>query len=129
MKAQLSRFLAVGLLNTAVGYAVIFICMYWLGMAPESSNAAGYAFGLLVSFMLSRNFTFRSIGQPSGEALRFAVAFAAAYGVNLLVLVALIHSLAVHSGLSQLLAGAAYVAVSYLLNDRFVFRRSSRQIP
>jgi putative flippase GtrA len=121
---QFSRFLLVGLANTALGYAVIFGCMYLAGLSPELSNVAGYAVGLLASYLLNRNYTFRSAQRRSTEFGRFVVVFAAAYAANLGLLIILVRKLAVNAGLSQVIAGILYVVTAYLLNKHYVFRSS-----
>jgi len=121
---QFSRFLLVGVANTALGYAVIFACMYLVGLSPELSNVAGYVVGLLVSYFLNRHFTFRSAQRRSTEFVRFALVFLTAYSANLAVLIVLVRALAVHAGLSQVIAGIIYIGTAYLLNKRYVFRSS-----
>lgn len=121
---QFSRFLSVGVANTALGYAVIFGCMYLAGLSPELSNAAGYAVGLLISYFLNRHFTFRSAQRRSAEFLRFGVVFLVAYTANLAVLTVLVRTLEVHGGLSQLIAGVSYIGTAYRLNKHYVFRSS-----
>lgn len=119
---QFSRFLLAGFANSALGYAVIFACMYLGGLAPEISNALGYLVGLVVSYFLSRHFTFRSAGRRSTEFLRFVVVFLTAYATNFITLVVLIRGLGMHAALSQVIAGVVYIGAAYLLNRRYVFR-------
>lgn len=121
---QLSRFLLVGVFNTALGYAVIFGCMYLAGLSPELSNAAGYMVGLLVSYFLNRYFTFRSAQRRSTEFARFVLVFLTAYTGNLVVLVVLVRILTVHAGFSQVIAGVIYIGTAYMLNKHYVFRSS-----
>lgn len=124
MTGYLLRFATVGVLNTLLGYAVIFLCMYVLGLGAVTSNVAGYAVGLLVSFVLNRTFTFRSTSAALPEALRFLVIFVLAYLANLGVLVVLTRQLHVHEGLSQVLAGAVYFMLSFALSRYYVFKIS-----
>ena len=118
---QAARFGAVGVVNTLVGYGVIYLCMLGLGLSPVVSNVAGYAIGLCCSFMLNRRLTFRSRGSARREAARFLLAFAAAYACNLLVLMFAMRELGVHPVWAQLVAGVAYTAVFFLLSKFFVF--------
>jgi putative flippase GtrA len=118
---QFSRFLLVGFANTALGYAVIFGCMYLGGLTAELSNAVGYLVGLVVSYFLNRHFTFRSARRRSTEFVRFVIVFLTAYTTNLLVLIVLVRGLEIHAALSQVVAGAAYIGTAYLLNKRYVF--------
>ena len=73
----LFRFILVGLVNTAVGYGVMFGLYnlaglhtwgdtgYWL------SSAANYIVGSVVSFFLNKHFTFRSREKGAGVVLRW----------------------------------------------------------
>jgi len=118
---QFSRFLTVGVFNTAIGYAVIFFAMVVLALSPELSNVLGYAVGLVFSFVLSKTYTFRSAGKSHVELLRFLLVFAIAYGANFVALYVLLRVTAIHPILCQIVAGVVYVGCSYLLNSRFVF--------
>ncbi len=118
---QFSRFLLVGFANTALGYAVIFACMYFVGLSPELSNATGYTVGLLASYFLNRHFTFRSARRRSTEFVRFVLVFLTAYTANLIVLIVLVRGWEIHAALSQVIAGVVYIETAYLLNKRYVF--------
>ena len=119
---QFSRFLVVGMFNTVLGYCIIFACMFIFRMAPEVSNAIGYAVGLVVSYLLNKSYTFKTKSTRQGEFARFLAVFAVAYGLNFITLLFLVHRIEMHQGLSQVLAGIVYVFVSYLLNKYFVFK-------
>ena len=87
----LFRFLLVGVVNTLVGYGVMFGLYnlaglhlwgdpgYWI------SSAANYLVGSVVSFFLNKHFTFRSREKGPGVVLRFAanitVCWLLAYGL------------------------------------------------
>lgn len=118
---QLSRFVLVGALNTLLGYAVIFGCMYIGGFSPELSNLAGYGVGLTTSYLLNRSFTFASRQRVGHEAVRFFAVFLAAYAVNFATLLVLVRLAGVHPGVSQILAGIVYVGAFYLMSKHFVF--------
>ena len=118
---QFLRFAAVGVANTAIGYAVIFACMYLLKMGAVASNVVGYAVGLVVSYLLNRNFTFRSVAARAPELLRFVSIFLLAYLANLCVLMLLIRRLDMHEGVAQVLAGVAYFVLSFLMSKYYVF--------
>lgn len=115
----------MGVLNTGLGYAVIFMCMGWLGWGGVSSNMAGYAVGFVTSFILNKRFTFQSTGRARRELARFLLIFLLAYLANLGVLVVLTHGLDMHVGWAQLVAGAVYFVCSFLLNKYYVFADSN----
>ena len=119
--SQFGKFVGVGIFNTALGYAVIFFLMYGLGWGPFSSNVMGYAIGLSCSYFLNRLVTFNSVREKLPEMATFLAVFCAAYGANLLVLKLLIDSGA-NPGLSQLVAGVFYIAISFTANKFLVFR-------
>ena len=118
---QLIRYAFVGVLNTGLGYAVIFLCMGVFDWSPVASNVAGYAVGFVVSFVLNRSFTFRSTGAARGELKRFLLIFALAYLANLAVLVLLVHAAGMGGGWAQVVAGIVYFALSFVLNKYYVF--------
>ena len=85
------RFILVGVVNTLVGTAVMFLLYnlaglhawgnagYWL------STMGNYTVGSVVSFFLNKHFTFRSREKGAGVVLRFAlnivVCMVLAYGI------------------------------------------------
>jgi putative flippase GtrA len=118
---QLLRFATVGVVNTGLGYAVIFACMYLVGLGAVTSNVLGYAVGLVVSYLLNRSFTFRSAAAPLREIVRFVAIFLLAYLANLAVLILLIRHAGVHEGVAQVLAGVVYFGLSFVMNKYYVF--------
>lgn len=125
---QLLRFLIVGGVNTGIGYVIIFSGMYILNLSPEVSNILGYGFGVLVAYILHRNFTFRSKGYHGEEFMGFLVVFATAFGLNFVTLYISVHQLGIHEGVSQVISGAVYVLSSYIMNSRFVFLTNESEI-
>lgn len=120
---QFIKFIFVGILNSGLGYGIIFACMYLVGLSPELSNVVGYGVGLVISYVFHRNFTFRSVDEKKSEFIRFASVFLIAYLANLAALIFMIRVLNVHVGVAQVAAGVIYVGVSYLLNSVYVFNR------
>lgn len=122
---QFFRFVTVGFLNTALGYCIIFGCMYLAGLSAEISNLMGYGIGLVTSYVLNRHYTFKSKAKHQGEILRFVTVFAISYAANFMTLVLLIRKLGAHEGAAQIAAGAVYVLASYALNKLYVFGGAS----
>ncbi len=126
---QFLRFIIVGVLNTLVGYSIIFGCMYLLKMSPQASNAIGYGISLYISYFLHRNLTFNSKQRKRDEVTRFLVVFLIAYASNFVALLVSIHKLGINEGLSQIFAGVVYVAVSFVMNKYYVFKTISVDLP
>jgi len=117
----MAKYSVAGLVNTLVGYAVIFTCMA-CGLGPVLSNVLGYCVGFITSFVQSRHWVFRSRGAIVDDGLRFIPAFLVAFAVNFLVLQGLLE-LGTNPYLAQLGACAAFVGVGFVLNYVFVFRK------
>jgi putative flippase GtrA len=124
----LARFLAAGIANTAIGFSVIVVLML-IGVVPLLANTAGYAVGLVLSFLLNKQFVFMAGGRPTNELARFIAAFAASFATNLVVLHSLIGSLDVNAYVAQVLAACSYTGVMFALCNKFVFvvRKRSRR--
>ncbi len=120
---QLLKYLLVGVANTLLGYAIIFACMYLLGLSAELSNVIGYGLGLVISYAMHRNFTFNSTQRRDTEAVRFVAVFAVAYLLNLGTLMLLIHRFDAHEGAAQIVAGVVYVGASFVMQKFYVFRQ------
>jgi putative flippase GtrA len=116
-----AKYSASGVVNTVVGYAVIFACMHF-GLGPTWSNVIGYAAGCLLSFAQSRYWVFRSSGTLAGDATRFLPMFLIAYAVNFAVLQAAL-ALGVNAYVAQIAAGIAFVCTGFTLNHTVVFRQ------
>jgi len=118
----LTKAFLVGVINTGVGYGVIFLCTL-LGMSPYLSNAAGYAAGLLCSFFLHKRYVFQGGDKCSRQFGYFILAFIIAYAVNFLTL-----HLALEKGVYVLLAQAmgnlSYFACMYTFGRALIFRSS-----
>jgi len=115
---QFARFLAVGLLNTAFGYAV-FAVLVLAGMPPMPALVLTYVVGITFNFFTTGRLVF---GSRRNSAF---VRFVAAYGVIYLANLAL-YKLAESAGAPPLVAQALClppVAVfSFVIFKLHVFR-------
>ena len=118
---QFGRYILVGVINTILGYTIIFYCMYGLGLNPITSNIAGYGLCIFASYWMNRTYTFRSNGEKVPEAINFFVVFGLAYLANLTALSFFISN-GLHPALSQIIAGVFYVTVSFGANRLIVFK-------
>lgn len=111
-RRTLWRFLAVGMANTAAGLAFIYGART-LGLGEVAANATGYATGLMLSFGLNRQWTFRQRGPLLPHVLRFATVMLLAWLVNVAVLLELMRW-GVSAVFAQAGAVLPYTVVSYL---------------
>lgn len=116
----LTRYAGSGIVNTIVGFIVIFSAMA-LGFSPMVSNVVGYAVGFTLGFVLSKKFVFRSNGHFVAESVRYLVAFVISFLFNLLVLRLALVYLNFNAVTSQVAAAVSYTVLMYILTRLFVF--------
>ena len=131
----LFRFLLVGVVNTAVGYGIMF-GLYnlaglhtWGDLGYWISSAANYLVGSVVSFFLNKRFTFRNQERGAGVVLRFAanitVCWLLAYGLAKPLVLQLLagRSLWLQENAAMLVGMCLYTALNYLGQRFFAFRK------
>jgi putative flippase GtrA len=119
--ARFMRYLSVGCVNTLVGLSVIYFCMYGIGMNNIPANLLGYAVGVVVSFMLNRDWTFAHHGPFAPALVRFLVVLCVAYLANLVTVMVLAERVGVNRFLAQAAGTVPYTLVGYLGSRWFVF--------
>ena len=118
---QVGRYGAAGIVNTVLGYGLIF-ALQALGTSPYIANAAGYSVGFVISFFLQKRFVFGSSGQTSKEAIKFVAAFLAAYSANFLMLHVLL-TVGCNPYLAQIGGFATYFVAMFFISKIWVFRQ------
>lgn len=127
MIALLARFSLVGLVNSALGFAVIAFLDVVVHLPPALANALGYLVGIAVSFFLTRGFVFRNRDAVAGRAWRYALAMAFAFLLNQLALWSAGRVLGAGSAAhleAQLMGVAIYTITNFLLCRYWVFAGS-----
>ena len=119
---EISRFAAVGLLSTAIHYAIYY------ALLPYISASAAFTLGYILSFLcnygLSSRFTFR-VGTSVQRFVSFALSHATNYFIQIILLNLFIGA-GVAPALAPLPVYALAVPVNYLL-VRFALTRRSRE--
>jgi putative flippase GtrA len=114
------RYGLAGLINTALGFALIYASML-LGAPPLLANALGFAAGLAASFLLNHRWTFQS-RRPARSALpRFLMVTLAAFLANLFTVFAAIDLLGINPYLAQASGLAPYLLIGYLGARHYAF--------
>lgn len=80
---QFIRYAMVGVINTVITLAVIYVCKDFLGINQWVSNAIGYVAGFVNSFVWNKLWVFRSHGAVVREALKFIGGFLLCYLLQL----------------------------------------------
>lgn len=125
---QVLRFLVVGVLNTAIDVALLFLLTY-LGVELWLANIFSTSVALLFSFVVNRSFTFKS----TGNILRQIVPFLAVTLIGLWILqpLVLLGVTGLLNGVwpeyvglfvAKMLATVVSMTWNYLLYNRLVFK-------
>ncbi len=117
---QLVRFLAVGVLNSAIGLALIYVAMA-LGADYRVANAIGYAGGILVSFVVNRGWTFDHKGDWRASLLRWLVVVGIAYLAQFVMVVWLHDIVGLDARIAQAAGVPFYTLLSFLGARYFAF--------
>jgi putative flippase GtrA len=124
---RLLRFVIVGLANTGLGLATVYLLKVALGFADIPANAAGYGVGLAAAYALNSKWTFGYGGRTLATGGRFLFAFAISYGANLLAVWWLIERASLNSYVAQAAGIVPYTLCFYALCSLFVFRARTRE--
>jgi putative flippase GtrA len=123
--ARFIRFGLAGVANTLVGLGIIAALDLGLHVRPAIANAAGYAVGIALSFVLSRQFVFRSRQRAKTAVPRFLFSAAIAFAVNQAVLAAAGHLLGGDPALrfaAQVGGMCSYTLTLFLLGRFWIFK-------
>lgn len=87
---QALRYGFVGIGNTVVGYGLI-LTLHAAGFSVFVANVVGFGTGLVMSYLANRVWTFGQSGLGARSVPAFAAVVAAAFLLNYLALLALLH--------------------------------------
>lgn len=124
------KFIAVGVINTIVGTAVMFSCYNWLHFNYWVSSASNYVVGSIVSYFLNKYFTFQNRDRSWKIVMKFIVnitiCYLVAYGIAK-PLVAQILSKApksIQENGAMLVGMCLFVGLNYLGQRFFAFKKT-----
>lgn len=117
---RLLRYGIVGISINGVGFAG-YLALVWLGLSPVGAVSALYPAALLAGLALNRRWTFGDQGPWGSTLLRFLLAHACGYLLNLLLLQLFVGCLGVPHAIVQACAVFIVAALLYLALRFFVF--------
>ena len=125
---KLLRFILVGIVNTAVGTAIMFGLYNLAGCSYWFSSAANYILTSILSFFLNKYFTFQNHERSAAQVVRFvvniAVCYVLAYGIAQPAVVWLLSGqpVKVQENVAMLVGMCLFVGFNYLGQRLFAFR-------
>lgn len=126
------RFLFVGIVNTLIGLTIIFLLMNGIGLNYWMATSIGNTCGAIISFVLNRNFTFKSNNSLVASGIRFAtvivLSYFCAYGVSDLLWGGVMDEsslfLFTNKEVSVLFGACLYTLLNYYGQKYLVFHRT-----
>jgi putative flippase GtrA len=82
MKNSFIRFILVGIVNTIVGLSCMYLFLHAAGFSYWVSTFLGNSIGACVSYILNRNFTFRSRNSVTKSAFKFVIVILCCYFIS-----------------------------------------------
>lgn len=119
---EVSRFSVVGVVNTLVGVAIIFVCFRVLGLGLVLSNAIGYGIGLGLSFILNGTWTFGVSTYGPKTLAAYAVLVGVAFLANIMLVKALM-VLSLAYWVAQVTGVVTYSGIVFLGLKYVVFQK------
>lgn len=119
---QFIKYGLVGISNTLITLAVIFIFMKLLNVSYIISNAIGFLFGFINSFILNRIWTFKSKKSIGRESLFYIMIFSISYILQLMLLVILKEKLQMEPEYAQIIAILFYSILNFSGNKYITFK-------
>lgn len=121
---QFTRYILIGLVNTAVGYGCILLLRYGLHWGDLAANAGGYGVGACISYALHRSFTFNSQRRHRQALPLFLLCMGLCYALNTAVLFMALNWLDWPSFACQALGMLVYNLAFFGLGRVVVFGRA-----
>ncbi|OBK43299.1 GtrA family protein [Mycobacterium kubicae] len=133
IRDQRVAFLAVGVINTFVGFAFFIIASNTAGHVTDqrfgklagslTTLAIAHVLGVLFAFVMHRYFVFRVRGHVVRDIVRFESVYLTGLLINAVTLPALVE-VGLHRIPAQALILAASTVLSYFGHKHFTFRRN-----
>ncbi len=117
---QLARYAAVGFASNFALYC-IYILLTTVSLRPHTAMTITYAAGLLVTFLLNRNWTFSYPGIEKAAFFRYVLVYAVGYAVNFLLLYILVDYLGYPHEIVQACLILALAIALFLGHKNWVF--------
>jgi putative flippase GtrA len=122
---QFFKYGLVGISNTLITAAVIWIMMELLKYSSNVSNITGYLAGFINSFIWNKQWTFKSSDSWGASAVRFSAVFGICYLLQFGLLNYLDRHLLINPFYNQLLAMAFFTAINFPMNKFLTFKEQN----
>jgi putative flippase GtrA len=119
--ALLAKFLTVGIVNTAIGLALIYSLKWGMGWGDASANLLAYTLCIFLGFLLNGRWTFGKSKLRAHHFLRYMLVMIVAYLMNFAVVMVSINMFNIHGDYAQLFGVPVFALTSFFLCRMMVF--------
>ena len=122
------KFVIVGVINTVVGTAIMFVFYNVFHLSYWISSASNYFFGSICSYILNKHFTFQYNEQGWASLFRFTINIIICYLLAYGLAKPLIHWIlsgstkSIQENISMLLGMCLFIVFNYLGQRFFAFK-------
>ena len=120
---KIKRFIFVGIFNAISGYTLIILLYSLLNFNFYISNFIGYLFGLIISFILNRNFVFKVEDKILSRFIKYIFSFFLSYLLNIFVFYISSEFINLNKYLSLLIASLFYSISFFISCNFFTFKK------
>ena len=121
---QLCRYAIVGVASNAVAY-LLYLLLTHFGLMPKAAMTFVYTVSATVGYFGNRQLTFSFTGDVFGSGIRYLMAHAAGYLLNLIILTVFVDNLGYPHQLVQAIAILVVALFLFISFKFFVFKPSS----
>ena len=121
--AQTIKYGIVGITNTLLTLAIIWLMRNVFHTSLVVANVTGYILGFVNSFLLNRSWTFKSFNNWKKEFIKFLIVFGICYLIQLGVLLLLEKYTGLKETYNTLIGMVVYTALNFLFNKYFTFKK------
>lgn len=114
----------VGCISTMIYFLSVFVLIEGLQMEPVMASAASFIIMTIVSFFLNVKYTFGS-SVTGQKAMRFMAVSAVGFILNFLLMFFVVHILAFHYFIGEIVTIMVIPIVNFLLNNYWTIQTQS----
>lgn len=127
MSRSFLKFLMVGIINTIIGMGSIYFMIHILTLGYWPATFIGNSIGASVSYILNRNFTFKSNHAHLQTIIRFVfvigLCYFIAYFIGAKFVKAFLTGMPFSEDIAVLIGAGGYTILNYFGQKRFVFSK------
>ena len=124
--SQFARYASVGMISNAIGY-LIYIALTQVGFGSKTAMSLTYGFGVMQTFIFNRGWSFRFVGAVKPAFVRYVIAYAFGYVINLIALILLVDQAGLPHQLVQGVMILLVAAMLFLIHRYWVFPHASKE--